>query len=79
MSAPPGCDAEQFGAHPSVLNGRCRCLVCARCGHHTGNANQGHYWSWCSVTRSIRSFHFCCPDTVSGCELQAATMPLEAL
>jgi hypothetical protein len=28
---------------------RCRCVVCPRCGHHTGNAHQGHYWSFCKV------------------------------
>lgn len=27
----------------------CRCIVCPRCGHHTGNANQGHYWQACKV------------------------------
>lgn len=45
----------------------CRCLVCARCKHHTGNNNQGHFWSYCSVTHTVRSFHFCCPD---NCQLE---------
>lgn len=40
---------------------RCRCVVCARCGHHTGNAHQGHYWSFCKSTGKLEGFHFCCP------------------
>jgi hypothetical protein len=45
------CDAAEYGAHPSMsmLDGRCRCVVCARCGHHTGNSHQGHYWKSCQV------------------------------
>lgn len=58
--------------HPSAtidtLTGLCRCIVCARCGQHTGNSNQGHYWAWCSVVRHNRDFHFCCPG---DCELEA--------
>jgi hypothetical protein len=69
--APPDCDAELFGNAPTVLDGRCRCLVCGRCGHHTGNASQGHYWAWCKVTHSIRKHHFCCQDPVYGCSLEA--------
>ena len=42
------CDAPN-GASYSILDGRCRCIVCARCGHHTGNAHQGHYWKACKV------------------------------
>jgi hypothetical protein len=71
-TAPPGCDAALFGAAPSVLDGKCRCLVCARCGHHTGNSHQGHYWGWCKVTCTVRAFHFCCPDPAFGCELEAS-------
>lgn len=60
-----GCDAE----NPSVyIDGSCRCLVCGRCGHHTGNGTQGHYWSFCKVTGKREEFHFCCPD---DCELLA--------
>lgn len=44
----------------------CRCLICARCGHHTGNSHQGHYWSYCSVTGQIERPHFCCPG---DCEI----------
>lgn len=51
-----------------MTTGKCRCLVCARCGHHTGNANQGHFWLRCSVTKADRKAHFCCPD---DCELEA--------
>ncbi len=43
-------------------------MVCARCNEHTGNSHQGHFWSYCKVTRTIRSPHFCCPD---NCELEA--------
>jgi hypothetical protein len=39
----------------------CRCIVCARCEKHTGNANQGHYWKLCSKTKKLETFHFCCP------------------
>lgn len=67
---PPGCDAAEFGGAASFSpDGSCRCLVCARCGHHTGNSHQGHYWAWCSITRSLRDHHFCCPDREFGCEL----------
>lgn len=51
-------------------------MVCARCGKHTGNNNQGHYWGLCKVLlaqgipfrKAVREFHFCCPD---DCELDA--------
>lgn len=49
---------------------RCRCLVCARCGHHTGNNTQGHWWSWCKVRGTLRGHHFCCPG---DCELENAS------
>jgi hypothetical protein len=63
------CDAE----FPSVMqmpDGTtiCRCVVCPRCGHHTGNSHQGHYWGYCQVTRTVREFHLCCPG---DCELEA--------
>jgi hypothetical protein len=67
------CDAHIYGsvATLNVLgDGDCRCMVCGRCGHHTGNSSQGHYWAFCKVTRGIREFHFCCPDGVHGCELE---------
>lgn len=66
---PPGCDAHLFGGHPSVLDGRCRCMTCARCGHHSANTHQGHYGGWCSAARELRESHFCCPDPAFGCEL----------
>lgn len=87
------CDAADFGAAATFTpDGSCRCLVCSRCGHHTGNAHQGHYWALCKAlrdrvkaslgpgetlsaaelaSRSEREFHFCCPDPVFGCELEA--------
>lgn len=52
----PGCDAI----------GACRHLTCGRCEQHTDNGNQGHYWAYCSVTKTVRDFHFCCPG---DCEL----------
>lgn len=61
---PENCDAEA----PSMLDGHCRCMICGRCGHHTGNGHQGHYWKYCKVTKTMREFHFCCPD---DCELEA--------
>jgi hypothetical protein len=70
----PNCDAP--GA-PSVyvvdvVDGKpvyaCRCMVCGRCNHHTGNSNQGHYWAYCHITKQMEDFHFCCPD---DCELVA--------
>lgn len=67
---PPECDAGKFGEFPSVLDGRCRCMVCGRCGHHSTNNHQGHYWTWCSVTKSMRKPHFCCKDPAFGCELE---------
>ena len=69
-----GCDSLEFGGGPpSMLDGKCRCLVCSRCGHHTGNSHQGHYWKWCLLTQSMRDFHFCCPDKEHGCELGEAS------
>lgn len=67
------CDAE----NPSVYvlrieNGEpvygCRCMVCARCNKHTGNSHQGHFWAYCSSTRTMLEFHFCCTN---DCELDA--------
>jgi hypothetical protein len=47
---PGECDAAEFGAAATFLpGGTCRCIVCPRCGHHTGNAHQGHYWALCKV------------------------------
>ena len=77
-----GCDAE----NPSMYyNGQgkyvCRCIVCARCDHHTGNSTQGHFWKFCRVQakfhenhkRSILfcdkcepEYHLCCPG---NCEI----------
>jgi hypothetical protein len=43
------CDAEEWGATPSYADGHCRCLVCSRCGHHTGNSTFGHWGTHCRV------------------------------
>ncbi len=53
--------------NPTLL--ACRCTVCARCQQHTGNAHQGHLWSLCKVTGTLRTPHLCCPG---DCELEAA-------
>lgn len=68
----PGCDVELPSVYVvDVVDGNpvygCRCVVCGRCGRHTGNSNQGHYWAYCKVTRGMRDFHFCCPN---DCELE---------
>jgi hypothetical protein len=63
------CDAPRGASYLNVLTGEsfCRCIVCSRCGHHTGNSNQGHYWGVCKVAKTKRELHFCCPD---NCELE---------
>ena len=68
------CDAPNPSGY-SMPDGttRCRCVVCPRCNHHTGNAHQGHYWAYCQVKRGPRDFHFCCDDSVFGCELEGAS------
>ena len=45
------CDAPDGGGAYMTGDGtiRCRCIGCPRCGHHTGNSNQGHYWAVCKV------------------------------
>lgn len=68
------CDA---GAGASILHlpdgsTACRCIVCPRCGHHTGNSHQGHHWGMCKVTRTVRVPHFCCGNGF-GCELEAGS------
>lgn len=40
---------------------------CGRCGGCT--SYQGHHWSHCKVTGTVREFHMCCPD---DCELPAS-------
>lgn len=68
----PVCDFPGGSAAVSMVDGRCRCTVCPHCGHHTGNAHQGHYFTWCRVTQTDREFHFCCPG---DCELAAGKPP----
>lgn len=55
----------------------CRCVVCPRCGHHTGNSHQGHNWGFCTVTRTVRAAHFCCGNEF-GCELEPGSGDSEA-
>ncbi len=72
MQRKAGCDAD---SPPSYIMAdgtiQCRCVVCGKCGHHTGNSHQGHYWSWCKATGTTRTHHFCCPD---ACELEAPAL-----
>lgn len=73
MTQPIDPTMADFGTecdHPaaSYVDGHCRCIVCSRCGRHTGNATQGHYWSYCEVSKTRRDFHLCCPG---DCELAA--------
>lgn len=65
-----GCDAPPPAPLYMQSDGSytCRCTVCGRCDHHTGNSNQGHYWRLCKVTGQSEEFHYCCPG---DCELQA--------
>lgn len=76
LAVVPGCDAtEPRPVYLLALNDDgvptygCRCATCARCGHHTGNSSQGHYWAFCSASGGLRRFHFCCPG---DCELDAS-------
>lgn len=62
-----GCDAETPTVYMVEGQFACRCMICPRCNHHTGNSHQGHYWAFCKVTGKMEEFHFCCPD---DCELQ---------
>ncbi len=70
----PGCDFAgdsppvyySWDAEARAPRFVCRCVVCARCGHHTGNTSQGHYWRLCTRTGHMEVFHFCCPG---DCEL----------
>jgi hypothetical protein len=71
LDVPPGCDAHLFGEHPSVADGRCRCMTCGRCGHHSASTHQGHYGGWCRAERAMRESHFCCKDPAFGCELDS--------
>ena len=62
---PGACDSPTAA---SYVDGHCRCMVCSHCGHHTGNAHQGHYWAYCAAAGTMREYHFCCPG---NCELEA--------
>jgi len=66
------CDAGAGASYYNTPDGTtvCRCVACPRCGHHTGNSHQGHYWGLCKVTGEIRVPHFCCGNEF-GCELGA--------
>lgn len=65
---PNGCDSPYPPSLYRNADGTtvCRCVVCGRCGHHTGNTHQGHYWAYCKVTKQQEAFHFCCPG---DCEI----------
>lgn len=67
-----GCDAEFASIYyrPDLGKYVCRCIICARCEKHTGNANYGHYTGgyYCKNAGPVgeTKFHFCCPN---DCEL----------
>lgn len=63
-----GCDYPNPSVYQSRSGFICRCIVCGRCGHHTGNTTQGHFWAFCDVTKTFRDFHRCCPG---DCELES--------
>jgi hypothetical protein len=65
------CDAGAGASYYQDADGTtvCRCVVCPRCGHHTGNSHQGHNWGFCKVTQTVRVGHFCCGNEF-GCELE---------
>jgi hypothetical protein len=69
----PDCDAPDGGVYMGPGGTFiCRCIICPRCGHHTGNNTQGHFWTWCKVVKNLGQVavpHFCCPD---DCELAEA-------
>ncbi len=46
------------------IDGRCVGSHCGRCGEPS--SHQGHYGSFCFVTRQVGKFHFCCTN---DCEL----------
>lgn len=76
----PGChchDCPACGREHDQLEWNSLGMVCGRCGKHTGNNHQGHYWGFCNAIYepgmqfkdAIREMHFCCPD---DCELEAS-------
>lgn len=70
----PDCDAPDgpvyvMGYRDGEVVYGCRCIICSRCGHHTGNGTQGHYWSYCQVTGQREGFHMCCPR---NCEIHGS-------
>ena len=50
-------------------NDRLSGIICDQCNQATGNNTQGHYWSFCKVTGTVREFHFCCPG---DCQLEGS-------
>ena len=77
-----GCDAPNLPVYlDNEGNYVCRCVICGRCGHHTGNSHQGHSWKLCKIQlklhdkhsepilkcrKCLSKWHYCCPD---DCEL----------
>lgn len=78
FAVPGACDAEGATYLIAIEEGepvqRCRCIVCGRCGRHTGNSTQGHYWGWCKMRRAMAEFHFCCPGACS-LDIEAVAEP----
>lgn len=64
------CDAAEWGHAASIApDGQCRCIVCARCGHHTGNSHQGHWWAFCKVRADQAASSLPAGETLSAEEL----------
>ncbi len=55
----------QYGERRSTCGCGPRASHCGHCGGCS--SYQGHYFSYCKVTKTDREFHFCCPD---NCELE---------
>lgn len=54
----PECDAATPSIYSDGKGGYiCRCIICGHCGHHTGNATQGHYWKFCKVLKKFHNSH----------------------
>ena len=64
------CDAGAGASYYNTPDGTtvCRCVVCARCGHHTGNSHQGHYWRACKVLSGRLRAQMKAGETLSAAE-----------
>lgn len=59
--------AQICRANQDMIEPASRVTFCARCGHATSNAVNGHTWKWCHAQATLTDrAHFCCPGS---CEL----------